>query len=744
MWTRREFPALAAGAVLGAAASPTARAAAITVDATGRSFTLDNGLLSAQLRVLPSGGLELTRLSRVGGPNLAAAPSRWGTHLYRKAGGHVAFGIANNGQFKFTRHETDGGASPELRLYFDEPRGRLSYVLHMRLMAGVAVIETWVDLVNTGDQPISIERLDSLLLALNAPAKRTCTLRYVQGCQDYGPGRGVGTNLQPFGPFRVRQVSIAAGDNQTLLNTAPFYANARRSTSSSENLNWFALDLGRDGEGIFGGLEWSGEWALAFARSGDQLMIHGGVHLSTTALAPRATLTSPPAFTGVYRASVDEAAQETHSYLRKHVIAAPPDDSFPWVCCNTWYAWDISLDETKLRREAEAAAALGVECFYVDAGWYRGSPAKGNFSKGLGDWVANDKFPSGLAAFSGHIRALGMKFGLWVEPERVDGALIDRPGSDIRRSWIATRDGAELVRADGSAQVCFGNPETAAWAKRSLERVVGEYKVEWLKWDHNFYLPCNDSRHGHQAGDGGAAHIRGVYAVLAHLRSTFPKLVIENCAGGGNRIDFGMTRYTHTNWVSDNTDPSYRVRYQNTGCSYPFPAQYQNSWYIRSREEPVDANTPPEYLDYLFRSRMIGAFGISDRVSEWPANVREAAGRAIVEVKRMRPILRDGDVYHVLPQAVLLTPPLAPPAQWEAIAYFHPELNRGVLLCFRANAPESSITVSVRGLKPTAAYRMHFANSGRSRRALGSDWMASGITVHLPALHRSEIVWIEG
>jgi alpha-galactosidase len=730
MLTRREFQAITAGALA-------SRAFGITVDAGGRSFTLDNGHIVARLRVLAKGGLELSFLGLKGGRNLAAVPAKWGTNIYRKAGGHVSFGIPDNGEFTFVRHEI---VDAELRLYFNELRRGLSYVLHTRVLDGVPVVENWVEIVNTGESAIGIERFDPLLVTLAAPGSQACTLHYVQGCQDYGPGREVGTNLQPFGPFRVRQLSIRAGDNHTLLNTAPFYANARRSTSSSENLNWFAVELGPERDGIFGGLQWSGEWAIAFARTADQLVIHGGVHYATKNLAPGEKLTSPRAFTGVYRGDVDMGVHALHDYLRAHVIAARPDDNFPWVCYNTWYAWDISLDEAKLRREADLAAELGIECFYVDAGWYRGSPAKGNFSAGLGDWVANEKFPSGLPAFADHVRGLGMKFGLWVEPERVDGALIGK--AEISPAWIAGRDGARLLRPDGSAQLCFGNPDVVAGNKRTLERVVREYKVDWLKWDHNFYLPCNDPGHGHQAGDGGMAHIMGVYQVLEHLRA-FPQLVIENCAGGGNRIDFGMTRYTHTNWVSDNTDPSYRVRYQNIGCSYPYPAQYQNSWYVRSREEPVDANTAPAYLDYLFRSRMIGAFGISDRMADWPPNVREAARRAIGDVKRMRPILRDGDVYHLLGQPLLLAPPLTPPMQWEAIEYLHTPSNKGVVLCFRANASEESMTIPVRGLNPSRTYRLTSASTGRTDQRSGRDWAAAGISVRLPERNRSETLWIE-
>lgn len=87
----------------------------------------------------------------------------------------------------------------------------------------------------------------------------------------------------------------------------------------------------------------------------------------------------------------------------------------------------------------------------------------------------------------------------------------------------------------------------------------------------------------------------------------------------------------------------------------------------------VTADTPVRELDYFFRSRMIGALGISDRIGDWPSNVRKAARRTVADYRRMRPTLTGGDVHHILPQPIMFAPPLAPPEQWDAIEYFLPE-----------------------------------------------------------------------
>src|SRR5262249_47190745 len=238
----------------------------------------------------------------------------------------------------------------------------------------------------------------------------------------------------------------------------------------------------------------------------------------------------------------------------------------------------------------------------------------------------------------------------------------------------------------------------------------------------NVYNICNRTDHGHQPGDGDYKHVRGLYEIFGWLNREFPELRIENCAGGGNRNDYGTMRHTHTNWNSDGSWPSYRVRYQVMGCSYAYPARYQNTNYVYQggltghshsygRQEQTDDSTPAGYLDYLFRSRMMGAFGISDRISQWPRNIHAAAERAIRAYKRARPLLQ-GDVYHLLPQPFILTPPLSEPREWEALEYCHPEMDRAVVYCFRALAPESEKTLRIRGLDPKRSYRVVYESSG--------------------------------
>ena len=719
-----------------ATARPSPAPVRVTADPASGRYAIDNGVIGKAVRVGPDGGLRLERWGLAGEGNLAAPATRWGSEFYTKTGADLSFG-PQAGRHALIGHEA---TEDTLVLRWRDGATGLEIASHTRAIPGLAVLEEWIEIHNAGGEPVPVERLDGLLLPLAVPAGVECALTWVQGAQDYGYRRGVGTNVQPFGPFRVRCEPLDPGGSRTLINSSTDCANPRQSTSASENVDWFSLQIG-DG-GVFGGLLYSGEWALSLARTEAEVLIHGGVHRFFHVLAPGERLISPVAVVGAYRGTVDDGVHALHHYLRDAVMPPPPDERYPWVCYNTWYQWNIGLDEERLREEATLAAELGMECFYVDAGWYEGSPAQGSFGLGLGTWSENrDKFPSGLAALADHVHGLGMKFGLWMEPERVDLTVVDRGPDPLRAHWLT------------GTQLCLGCPEAVEWIERRLRHVIGEYHVDWLKWDHNADPICHRDDHGHQAGDGNFSHIQGLYRVFRRLREAFPHLVIENCAGGGNRMDLGMLRYTDTAWVSDAITPSYRVRYHALGASYPFPAQQLNSWYIRTTgslaaggsadaQEAVDAGTPARMLDYLFRSRMIGALGFSDVLADWPPNVREAARKAIAEYKRMRPILVGGDVYHLLPQPALWTPPLAPPEQPEAIEYWHAGLGRGVILAFRARAREAEVALPVGGLVAERRYTIESANSGRAETRTGAEWQRTGVRAILPEQDSSDILWI--
>jgi alpha-galactosidase len=452
-------------------------------------------------------------------------------------------------------------------------------------------------------------------------------------------------------------------------------------------------------------------------------------------LEPRTPWRSPAAFLGVYQGDLDVAAHAQHDYLRAAVIPPTPDD-FPWVQYNTWFAHLVDIDEEILRPEAELAARLGAEVFVIDAGWWEPSRrTSDNFTTGLGIWrPSTEKFPSGLKAFADYVRSLGMRFGIWVEPERVD---MRQPGT-WRLDWLVRHNDAIVSPPwppdTVSGWLCYGHPDVQAWAIEWISDLVTEVGAEWLKWDSNWWGVCTCANHRHGVGDGEFHQVQGVHVVLAELRRRFPNLRIENCAGGGARTDFAMLANTHATWLHDSSTPSRRVRFHLAGAAYLFPPAISNTFVVDSTDEPLtDPSTPSHLLDAIARSRMLGAYGVSARLPLWTDAAFAAVGSAIAEYKRLRPLLKYGRFYHLLSQADLQCPELPSRGQWEAYALVDPARREGAAWVFRPldgeNDAETQRTIQLRGLDPQANYRLLDLDMGEVGTETGRHWMEAGLTL---------------
>jgi hypothetical protein len=205
-----------------------------------------------------------------------------------------------------------------------------------------------------------------------------------------------------------------------------------------------------------------------------------------------------------------------------------------------------------------------------------------------------------------------MKFGIWVEPERVALSLVgDRR---VQESWLATSGGN--YGANRAAQLCFASTAVRRWVLDRLIALINSVQPDYLKWDNNMWINCDRPGHGHGATDGNFAHVKGLYDVLSALRAAYPDLVMENVSGGGNRLDLGMLQFSDVAWMSDHTGPSVHVRHNLEGLSAVFPPAYLLSFVIDQGEEPLHR---PADISLYFRSRMQGALGLSFAMGECPA-----------------------------------------------------------------------------------------------------------------------------
>ncbi len=228
-----------------------------------------------------------------------------------------------------------------------------------------------------------------------------------------------------------------------------------------------------------------------------------------------------------------------------------PDPARPRpVHYNCWEAvyFDHRLDD--LTAIADRAAALGAERFVLDDGWFG---RRDDDTTSLGDWLVDRrKWPDGLHPLIAHVRKLGMTFGLWVEPEMVN------PDSDLHRAHPDWALGpADQVLGRHQMVLDMGRPEVRDHLFHRLSALLGEYPIDYLKWDHNRLLPVVD-----------AAQTRGVYDLLDRLRAAHPQVEIESCASGGGRIDAGILARTHRVWLSDSNDALERLRIQHDAALF--------------------------------------------------------------------------------------------------------------------------------------------------------------------------------
>lgn len=595
--------------------------------------------------------------------------------------------------------------------------GELRIEVHVRCHDGQSIMEQWIEV--TPSRAVTVLGIAPIVLAARATGE--VTLHTVAGVQRQGGWQPEGG---PYRSFRLESRS---------LGPAIRLASGPRSTWNE--MPWAALSESASDGGLMLALAYGGRWAMV--TEADESSESFSASFTPVGLEPEVAANSswrsPSAWLGVFPSDLDSAAAVMHDYLRG-VVAPPLPVDFPWVQYNTWFSYYCELDAATLLREAEIAASLGVEVFYVDAGWWAGNPSRRDqFSSGLGNWTENrEKFPDGLAHFAERIRELGIHFGIWFEPERVD--LRTATTGSWKPEWIATHDDS-WVRCDWPADtetvwLCFGSAEVQDWATEVVGTIIAETGARWLKWDSNYWGVCTSPHHGHGADDGEYAQLQGVYTVMDRLRERFPDLIIENCAGGGTRMDLEIAAHTHVAWMSDASEPQHRSRFHAAGASYTYPPAMLNAWVTESRYESLNRQDLPDaVVRATIRSRMLGALGFSCRLTEWSDATRRVMREEVTRYKeQVRPLLRHGYVQHLLPQPPLESPRLPAPDVWEAYAFVSPDRCEAVAFAFRNASPAATLPLRFKDLVPDRCYDIQI-ESAPGGTYTGEELCTSGIRI---------------
>jgi len=610
--------------------------------------------------------------------------------------------------------------SRQTTIYLRHAPSQLEIAYHVITYAGTALTERWLTVRNAGTTPVRVDRLDSI--SLDFPADRYELISFTSAW---------GLEFE-----EVREPL----NGETVLET-------RKGRSSHGCHPWFAL-VRDDGNTLSGSAMWSGNWVFRFEPRGEgSYRISGGLHDWEFAK----TLQPGESVEGAHVALVlgrdpdlnDISAQYTAVGRRQWYPQNELSQRLP-VEWNHWFSYiDKQIDEETFKRNVDEAARMGLEVCTLDAGWFGLSDAKTNWKDLRGDWdvINTARFPSGIRALSDYTHQQGLKFGLWCEIEGL-GPLADL--GEKRPEFVARRDGERL------GYVCFGNPAVQEWALATLDRIITDYALDWVKLDFNLDpgAGCNRTDHGHQAGDGLYEHYQGYYRVLERVREHHPEVILESCSSGGLRIDLGLLRRTHLTFLSDPDWPEHDLQIFWGASTMLAPemclhwgwSEWIDTKHPHQTFNPRDPNLTQHQLDYYIRNGMLGAFGYSQRLPDLPAWVwqrLEYHARMYQDV--VRRFVRSGVVHRLTAQPKRE----GRGDRWAGFQYALPDGAEHLVFVFRLHGGEPERALRFRALDPSAVYDVTALTEGTKQQMRGSQLMESGLRFAGLPEEGSEILLIE-
>lgn len=715
------FPcrALAVQAEETPSASPT-----ISYDSASRVFRLDAANVTYAFGVNETGALQSlywgARLAA--GDSFAAAHSHrglasfdapinttpqefvaWGGGLYVEPDVKITFPNGNRDLvLRYVSHRIEGN---RLLVTMKDISLEVYVTLEYQIDPETGILRRSATIENRTDAAVTVEQ--AFAATWNLPCGNDYRLRYLTG--------------RWAGEWNVQSQPVHPG--KTVLES-------RRGTTGAQNGPWFAIDHQGDndpdhGSVWFGALGWSGSWEISIEQDqAQQIRVSGGFNSFDFGylLHKGQSLRTPYFYAGYTQNGIGGASRLLHRFEIASILPHAPHPPLRPVLYNSWEATEFNVDEAGQMALAEKAASIGVERFVMDDGWFG---ERNNDRAGLGDWYPNpQKFPHGLKPLIDKVHALGMSFGLWVEPEMVN------PDSQLYRAhpdWVLYFPNRPRTEGRNQLVLNLARPDVRDWVFNTLDKLLSENAIDFLKWDYNrnWSEPGWPQVPPDQEKNVYVDFIRNYYSILAELREKHPKLEIESCSGGGSRVDLGVMRYTDEVWPSDNTDAYDRLLIQN-GFTYAYTPGVMMAWVTDS---PSWVNHRTLSLEYRFLSSMQGSLGVGANLNHWTPEDFATAKKMIAQYKTIRESVQRGRLYRLIE-------PIGGSEQ-SATEYVSSDGRQTVVFAFLHSSSEMYPypRLYLRGLDRNATYRLDAMDGklapGTPQEASGAWWMDHGIDVQL-------------
>ena len=389
---------------------------------------------------------------------------------------------------------------------------------------------------------------------------------------------------------------------------------------------------------------------------------------------------------------MNRLSQNLHHCIRQHICRGKYKEEIRPILINSWEAAYFDFTGDTIYELAKAAKEVNIDMLVMDDGWFG---KRDDDNSGLGDWFVNEKKLGGtLGNLIKRINDLGVKFGIWIEPEMVS------EDSDLYRKhpdWALTVPGRNPVRSRNQLVLDFSRKEVVDAIYDQICKVLDQGNIEYVKWDMNRSLMDVYSSVTRDQGRVLHDYVLGLYDFLERLVQRYPNLLIEGCSGGGGRFDAGMMYYTPQIWCSDNTDAIDRLRIQY-GTSFGYPVSVVGSHVSAVPNHQTGRKTPLHTRGVV---AMSGTFGYELNLMKLSEEEKQEIREQIAEYKSYASIIQNGLYYR------LSNPTTEEICAWEFVHTDEKEQSK-VLLNIVMQVIHGNMTVNyvkLQGLEETAVYR---------------------------------------
>ncbi len=440
-------------------------------------------------------------------------------------------------------------------------------------------------------------------------------------------------------------------------------------------------------------------------------------------LKPNETFQTPECIMVYSEEGLNGMSQTYHELYSKRLVRGIWRDKSRPILINNWEATYFDFNEEKILDIAYQAKELGVELFVLDDGWF-GQRNSDNSS--LGDWFADKKkLPNGINGLSKNIEELGMSFGLWFEPEMIckDTSLFTK-----HPDWIIATPHRNTSHGRNQFVLDFSRPEVIDYIFSSMDKIISNSKISYIKWDMNRYITEAYSINlpADQQGEFYHRYILGVYELYERLIQKYPHILFESCAGGGGRFDPGMLFYSPQVWTSDNTDAVERLKIQY-GSSLIYPLNSIGSHVSSVPNHQVGRITP---LETRARVSFFGTFGYELDVTKISDSEKKEIREQILFFKKYRQLFHNGDFYR------LLSPFSSNEVSWMSVSKDKKQAIVGYYKIL-AKPNDKYYRIKLKGLNPDTLYSI----KEKGTMHYGDELMNVGISLNENYTNRALEYW---